>query len=214
MCVKTCLHVHECVDLCVHTRIMLQGASASGGIIQMLPPCLLIPPLGQLSPHRRDQTRTMPVWQPPFSVLEPCGKWRPSAAELMKALLNSHSTKPCMSAVQSQAPSSCVSVSKPLRIFWEESYGNVISSKPFNALLGRWAELVLRGLWVNLLYFFSPMMLRCFTLDPLYCFLGLVHKANPFYCQQFPTSSSVCICPVMLRYCYHYRVDISCETTL
>lgn len=57
-------------------------------------------------------------------------------------------------------------------------------------------------------------MLRCFTLDSLYCFSGLVHKANPFYYQQVPTLSSVYSYTVMLRYCYHYQVDISCETTL
>lgn len=66
------------------TRIMFQEASASCSIIQMLPPCLLIPPLGQLSPRRRDQNSTMPVRQPPFSVLEPCGKGRPSVAEPMR----------------------------------------------------------------------------------------------------------------------------------
>ena len=121
VCWNMCLHVHECADVhvgvcvCVCVCVCARESCSEEPLLAAASSrcCLLIPSLGQLSPHRRDQTRTMPVWQPPFSVLEPCGKGRPSAAELMKALLNSHSTKPCMSAVQSQAPSSCVSVSKP-----------------------------------------------------------------------------------------------------
>lgn len=111
-CVCVWENMSACAWMCafVWMRITLRGASACWGIIQMLPPCLL---LSQLSPHRRDQTRTMPVWQLPFSVPEPCGKGRPSAAELMMALLNSRNIKPCTSAVQSPAASPCVSVSKP-----------------------------------------------------------------------------------------------------
>lgn len=119
MFVYVCVNMFLCAYFrmrLLHLRVcymMLRGASASCRIIQMLPSCLLIPPLDQLSPHRRDQNRTMPVRQPPFAVLEPRGKGQPSATELMKALLNSRSTKPCMSAVQNPVPSSCVSVSKP-----------------------------------------------------------------------------------------------------
>lgn len=59
---------------------------------------------------------------------------RPSAADLMKALLNSHSTKPWGSAVQSPV---IIRFHSLREIRGYESHGNVISSKPFNALLGR-----------------------------------------------------------------------------
>lgn len=60
---------------------------------------------------RSDQNNTSVT----ASILCPGALWKRAtfSCRAMKALLNSHSTKPCMSAVQSPAPSPCLSVSKP-----------------------------------------------------------------------------------------------------
>ena len=47
--------------------------------------------------------------------------------------------------------------------------------------VGWWAESLLRGLLVNSLYFSVPMMILCFTLDPLYCFSSLVRTVKPIH---------------------------------
>lgn len=166
--VSACAYFRMLLCICVWMYMMLRGASASCRIIQMLPSCLLIPLLGQLSPHRRDQNRTMPVRMPPFAVLEKGNLQLQSLWRRFWIATALHVYSPKLSALIM-----CVCF-KALRRFVGESQSNGITSKPNNALLGRWVELLLWGLWVKLLYVSVPIMLQCSTLDPLYCFWGLV----------------------------------------
>lgn len=191
----------------VWIRIMHREASAHCSITQMLPPCLLIPSLGQLSPHRRDQTRTMPVWQLPFSVQEPCGKGQPSAAALWRRFWIATVQSPACLQSKAQRPHHACLFQSP-----QEIWGWITKECHFSQTI--WClmtEVLMWGLWVNLPCLFLPVTLWCFTLHPSYCFPSLICESF-FEFQQFPTLSSVCSFAV--RYCYHDRVDTGCETAV
>lgn len=158
---SACENVSACVCFCVCVRAQ---CSEEPLLAAASPRCSLPAPLSILwaSCHHTEEIRTEQYRcdSPPFSVQEPCGKGRPSAAELMKALLNSQSTKPCMSAVQSPVPSSCVSASKPSGELGMNHEGMLYL--PNHSTLCRADEhnLSLQGLWVKFAVFFFP---RCFS---------------------------------------------------
>lgn len=107
-----CMFLNVCISVCAWESCSMEPLPAAASSRCCLPASLYLLS-ASCHHHRRDQNRTMLVRQRPFSVPGPRGTGRPLTAELMKAILNSHGTKPCMSAVQSPAPSSCASVSKP-----------------------------------------------------------------------------------------------------